>query len=81
MTVHGHDYQAALDVAVRHARTWLDDVGERPVPPTADVDAVLAGIDRPFPEAGADPAAVVEELAAAVEPGLMAIGSGRFFGW
>ena len=81
MTVRGQDYQAALDAAVQHAQKWLAEVGDRAVPPAVDVDQVLAGLDRPLPDEGADPAAVVEELAAAVEPGLMAIGSGRFFGW
>jgi glutamate/tyrosine decarboxylase-like PLP-dependent enzyme len=81
MTVRGRDYRAALDAALTHATAWLDDVGTRPVPPRATVEEVLATLDGPLPDEGADPAAVVDELAAAVEPGLMAIGSGRFYGW
>lgn len=81
MTVHGHDYEAALDAAMRNARHWLDRVGERPVPPRATIQEVLGRLGGALPEAGTDPATVVDELAAAVEPGLMAIGSGRFFGW
>ena len=81
MTVHGHDYDAALAAALTHARAWLDSVGERPVPPRAATDEVAAMLGGALPDDGADPAAVVDELAAAVEPGLMAMGSGRFFGW
>ena len=81
MTVHAHDYEAALDAATRHAKDWLATVGDRSVPPRATVDDVLATLAGPLPEAGEDPTAVVDELADAVEPGLMAIGSGRFYGW
>jgi glutamate/tyrosine decarboxylase-like PLP-dependent enzyme len=34
-----------------------------------------------FPRTGTDPAEVVDRLVAAVEPGLLAIGSPRFYGW
>lgn len=81
MTVRGKDFDGALDRAVHHARAWLDDVGERPVPPRADADAVGRTLPGPLPDQGLAPAGVVDELAARVEPGLMAIGSGRFFGW
>ena len=80
MAVQGRDCRAALAAAVGHAHAWLDDVGERPVPPRVSIDAVLATLAGDLPDTGADPAAVVNELAAAVEPGLMAIGSGRFYG-
>jgi glutamate/tyrosine decarboxylase-like PLP-dependent enzyme len=36
---------------------------------------------RPLPDAPTDPATVVDELATLAEPGLMAMPSGRFFGW
>jgi len=81
MSVRGKDYEAALDRAADHARTWLAGVGQRPVPPQADADAVGRTFAGPLPAAGVAPDAVVDELAAGVEPGLMAIGSGRFFGW
>jgi glutamate/tyrosine decarboxylase-like PLP-dependent enzyme len=81
MTARGKDYEAALDRAAHHARSWLDGVGDRPVPPRADADAVGHTFGGPMPAQGAAPDDVVDELAAGVEPGLMAIGSGRFFGW
>jgi len=81
MTVHGRDYEAAFDAAAKHAKDWLATVGDRPVPARAGIDEILGTLAGPLPDDGTEPAAVVDELAAAVEPGLMAIGSGRFFGW
>ncbi|HEY0119902.1 MAG TPA: pyridoxal-dependent decarboxylase [Cellulomonas sp.] len=81
MTVHARDYEAAFAAAAGHASHWLATVGDRAVPPHAAIGDVLDALGGPFPENGTDPAAVVDELAAAVEPGLMAIGSGRFYGW
>ncbi|MFC8682973.1 pyridoxal phosphate-dependent decarboxylase family protein [Microbacterium ureisolvens] len=74
-------YRRALDVAHRRALEWLDSLPDRPVRPELDVDGVLARLDRVLPEAGSAPDAVVEELAAAAEPGLMAMGSPRFYGF
>ncbi|MCK9793401.1 pyridoxal-dependent decarboxylase [Isoptericola sp. 4D.3] len=81
MTARGKDFDGALDRAAHHARVWLEDVGERPVPPRADADAVGRTLAGPLPDRGLAPDGVVDELASRVEPGLMAIGSGRFFGW
>jgi glutamate/tyrosine decarboxylase-like PLP-dependent enzyme len=56
----------------------LDD---RPVRARDDVDLVAAALGGPLPENGTDPLEVVEELIAGAEPGLVAMPSGRFFGW
>lgn len=74
-------YRQALDVAHRHAMAWLGTVAERRVRPDLDVDGVLARLERALPDEGMDAAAVVEELAEASEPGLMAMGSPRFYGF
>ncbi|WP_137846202.1 aminotransferase class V-fold PLP-dependent enzyme [Microbacterium sp. 2FI] len=74
-------YRQALEVAHRHALSWLDTVDERPIRPEADVDGILDSLVRTLPAQGAHPAAVVEELADAALPGLMAIGSSRFYGF
>ena len=63
-----------------HARTWLDTVGTRSVPPRTSVAEILTKIG-PLPAEPLSAAEVVDELALLAEPGLMAIGSGRFFGW
>ncbi len=81
MTAEGEAYDAALERALAHARSWLRSMPDRPVPPSAtadDLDAVFGG---PLPEGSTAPAEVVDLLAAQAEPGLMAMPSGRFFGW
>ncbi|MDQ7880149.1 aminotransferase class V-fold PLP-dependent enzyme [Microbacterium sp. QXD-8] len=74
-------YREALEVAHRHALSWLDSLPDRPIRPDLDVDGVLARLERGLPEDGSEPRDVVEELVAASEPGLMAMGSPRFYGF
>jgi len=74
-------YRAPLDRAHAHALDWLDSLPTRRVAPARTADELLAEIDVALPDEGADAAAVVDRLAAVSEPGLMAIGSGRFYGW
>jgi glutamate/tyrosine decarboxylase-like PLP-dependent enzyme len=71
----------ALDRAHAHAAEWLASVPTRPVAATATYDEMLAALGGELPEAPTDPAAVVDALAAAAEPGLAATQSGRFFGF
>jgi glutamate/tyrosine decarboxylase-like PLP-dependent enzyme len=73
------DYRAALERAHEYATEWLASVPTRPVRPSATVEEL--GFATPLPEGPTDPVAVIDELAARAEPGLMAIPSGRFFGW
>ncbi len=51
------------------------------MPAAAGIDDVKAQLGRTLPEHGSPPEEVVDRLAAAVEPGLMASPSGRFYGW
>ncbi|MGV8964948.1 MAG: pyridoxal phosphate-dependent decarboxylase family protein [Cellulomonas sp.] len=81
MTEGSGDFEAPLGRAVAHARAWLDSVPERRVAPETDAAALAATLSRALPEGPLAAEAVIDELAAAVEPGLMAFGSGRFFGW
>jgi glutamate/tyrosine decarboxylase-like PLP-dependent enzyme len=80
MSARPDQYDKALDRAATHARDWLADIPTRSVPPKVDADQVIAALGE-LPDGPTDPADVVDLLARAVEPGLMAIGSGRFFGW
>jgi len=75
------DYTAALDRAHVYAESWLASVPLRPVHPTATADELLAEFGKPLPDSPTEPSAVIDELVLTAEPGLMAIGSGRFFGW
>ena len=63
------------------AADYLTSLDTRPVRPERGYAELHAAADRPLPDRGADPAAVVEELAALAGPGITAMGSGRYFGF
>ena len=63
------------------AADFLASVDERPVAPNATPEELLARLDGPLPAGPTDPTAVIDALVAAVEPGLVAIPSGRYFGF
>jgi glutamate/tyrosine decarboxylase-like PLP-dependent enzyme len=73
------DRSAALDRAHAHAATWLASLTDRPVPPSADADDMVRRLGS-LPDGPTPAAEVVDLLAEACEPGLVAIPSGRFFG-
>jgi glutamate/tyrosine decarboxylase-like PLP-dependent enzyme len=81
MTSPPEAFTAALDRASAHARNWLSSLPDRPVPPRKHADEILATLGGPLPEGRSDAADVVDLLAEAAGPGLMAMPSGRFFGW
>src|SRR5215217_9172434 len=56
---------------------WLRTLRDRPVGAAGDP----AGLRVPLAEAGEDPVAVIEALAAAAEPGLVASAGPRYFGF
>ena len=74
-------YARPLDRAAAHAADWLRSVADRPVRPSATAADLLGVLGGDLPDGPTDPADVIDDLVAGVEPGLMAIGSGRFFGW
>ncbi len=51
------------------------------MPPRASADELVRRLGGRLPEFGRAPVEVIDELVAGAEPGLMAISSGRFFGW
>ena len=79
---HGDDgYDRALAAAARHATTWLQSIPDRPVGPRLPAHDLLGAFGGPLPTQGMPAEEVVELLARTAEPGLMAMPSGRFFGW
>jgi glutamate/tyrosine decarboxylase-like PLP-dependent enzyme len=70
-----------LGLTADYAAQFLASLDERPVPPQASVDELRAALGGPLPERGSDAAHVVAELIEAAEPGIMAMPSGRFFGF
>jgi glutamate/tyrosine decarboxylase-like PLP-dependent enzyme len=63
------------------AADYLASLGERPVFPQVTPDELRDALGGPLPEEPLDPGQVVDELAAAAEPGVVALGSGRYFGF
>jgi glutamate/tyrosine decarboxylase-like PLP-dependent enzyme len=61
--------------------TYLNGLDDRPVAARTDVDGVASALGGALPEEGGDARAVIEELIAGAEPGVVAMPSGRFFGW
>ncbi len=75
------DERALLARTAELAAQYLDTLDTRPIRPDADYAAMLRAVDGPVPEDGMDAVSVVDELAAVAEPGLTAMGSGRYFGF
>jgi glutamate/tyrosine decarboxylase-like PLP-dependent enzyme len=63
------------------AADYLEGIPDRPVGWTASVGELRASLGGPLPEEPSDPRAVIAELAAAAEPGLVASPGGRYFGF
>ena len=75
------DLRALLHRTADLAADFLDSLDDRPVFPRTSADELRAALGGPLPEGPNDPDEVVEQLAAAAEPGLVAIPSGRYFGF
>ncbi|HEX3959983.1 MAG TPA: pyridoxal-dependent decarboxylase [Trebonia sp.] len=74
------EYESALACAVDHATRWLDSLPTRPVPPQADVSAVIKALGAELPDGPTAADEVIDLLATGSEPGLAAMPSGRFYG-
>ncbi|PYQ09511.1 MAG: aspartate aminotransferase family protein [Acidobacteria bacterium] len=63
------------------AREFLDTLPHRPVGARADLAALRSAFGGALPARGGEPGAVIEHLAAAAEPGLVASAGPRYFGF
>src|SRR5690349_22820576 len=72
---------AGLRTAVACAEAFLTGLDERPVAERADASTVRRILGGVLPDHGQEPAAVIEALAAGVEPGLVASAGPRHFGF
>lgn len=70
-----------LSQACKHALAFREGLADRPPRPVAAAADILEGFDGPTPEHGQSGASVIDALATAADPGLMAIPGPRFFGW
>jgi glutamate/tyrosine decarboxylase-like PLP-dependent enzyme len=71
----------ALGRAFRWAESWLASLPDRPVARPGDPDVLRAGFVTELSDEGVDAATVIDQLATAWEPGLVATGGPRFFGF
>jgi glutamate/tyrosine decarboxylase-like PLP-dependent enzyme len=74
-------YDGAMSVASARARQWLRGLADRHVPPQKGADEILSLARALLGAPAATAGQAVTELADLAEPGLLAINSGRFFGW
>ena len=81
MNIEENIYQDPLDVAAKYGHVWLKTSAERGINPEKSIDEMLEIFGGALQSAPQDPTEVVERLAILGEPGLMNMGSGRFFGW
>ncbi len=70
-----------LRLTAELAADYVETLGERPVFPNVTPEELRLALGGPLPDGPLDPARVVTELAEAAEPGVVAIGSGRYFGF
>lgn len=70
-----------LEETASYAADYLERIPERPVKWSAEVDELRLILGGALPEGSSDPSTVIADLAAAAEPGLVAIPSGRYFGF
>ena len=72
---------ALLDRTRELAETFLAGVDDRPVFPSVSFQELVDALGGPLPEDPQEPIAVIERLAQAAEPGLVATPGPRYFGF
>jgi len=75
------DRERAMRRAAEIGLDYLDALPDRRVGAATDASALRAVLAEPLPEHGTDATTVVEDLAAAVEPGLVGSTGPRYFGF
>jgi glutamate/tyrosine decarboxylase-like PLP-dependent enzyme len=79
--VNEPDWKGALGEAFEEALAYLQDLPSRPIPSYVDLSTLRAALGGSVPERSMEPREVVADLVAAADPGVVASGSGRFFGF
>jgi glutamate/tyrosine decarboxylase-like PLP-dependent enzyme len=75
------DWKGALAEAFDHALAYVEGLPGRPIIPPATLPELRAALGGPLPEQPVEDREVVADLAMAADPGVVASGSGRFFGF
>jgi glutamate/tyrosine decarboxylase-like PLP-dependent enzyme len=63
------------------AADYVESLDERPVFPEVTPERLREALGGPLPDGPSDPKTVVNELVESAEPGVVALGSGRYFGF
>jgi glutamate/tyrosine decarboxylase-like PLP-dependent enzyme len=74
-------HDALLELTQRRAREFLSTVADRHVGTRANRDELIDALGGPLPEDPVDPAAVIDHLARAADPGVVASAGPRYFGF
>jgi glutamate/tyrosine decarboxylase-like PLP-dependent enzyme len=75
------DIRALLQRTADLASDFLESLEDRPVFPRTSVAELREALGGPLPDAPTEPEEVVEQLVAAADPGIVAMPSGRYFGF
>ncbi|MPZ73141.1 MAG: aminotransferase class V-fold PLP-dependent enzyme [Nitriliruptorales bacterium] len=75
------DHEQALGTAADMGIAWLRSLPKRPVAPTATMDQLRSAFVSELPEHGLPATDVLRDLAAAAEPGTVAMAGPRYFGF
>jgi glutamate/tyrosine decarboxylase-like PLP-dependent enzyme len=75
------DVRRLLEQTASIAADYVESLDDRRVFPDVTPEDLRVALGGPLPDQPVDAGQVVTELAAAVEPGLVAMGSGRYFGF
>src|SRR6185437_2317418 len=75
------DWKGPLGEAFDHAVAYLQELPGRPITASATLAELRSALGGPLPEQPLDPRDVVADLAISADPGVVASGSGRFFGF
>jgi glutamate/tyrosine decarboxylase-like PLP-dependent enzyme len=70
-----------LDDAARFAHEFVESLATRPVGAQAGLEELRERVARPLTDAGEDPRTVIADLARDADPGLIASGGPRYFGF
>src|ERR1700743_2564585 len=73
--------RALLHQTAGLAADYLEELPDRPAGWLADVEELRSRLGGPLPETPTAPREVVADLAAGVQPGLVASPGGRYFGF
>jgi glutamate/tyrosine decarboxylase-like PLP-dependent enzyme len=70
-----------LRLTAELAADYVESLEERPVFPEVTPERLREALGGPLPDGPSDPETVVNELVESAEPGVVALGSGRYFGF